>query len=171
MKGFSHFLIVACIFAAAVHSQGRPPRFIDYPATIETARARTIDFAGNPEARMFRTRLREALRQGVNFAGRYIIATWGCGTGCISGAIIDGRTGKVHWPEELAAFGVGYTNAEYPDKPLEFQKDSRLMILRGIPGMDEAKDPNAADRPSGDYYYEWKNGQLTQVRFDPRPVQ
>lgn len=170
MKSFALAFFIGAV-AASAFSQGRPPRFLDYPATVEAPRVRTIDFNRNPEARMFRTRLREALRQGVNFAGRYILATWGCGTGCISGAIIDGRTGKVHWPEELAAFGVGYTNAEYPDKPLEFQKDSRLLILRGIPGMDESKDPNAADKPSGDYFYDWKNGRLVLVRFDPRPEQ
>ncbi|MBK9156080.1 MAG: hypothetical protein IPM25_18045 [Chloracidobacterium sp.] len=171
MKSLSLSFILICAFAAFVRSQGKPPRFSDYPAAVETARVRSINFAQDPDARMFRTRLSEALRRGVNFAGRYVLATWGCGTGCISGAIIDGRTGKVHWPEELAAFGVGYTNAEYPDQPLEFQKDSRLLILRGIPGMDESKDPNAADKPSGDYYYDWKNGRLVLVRFDARPEQ
>lgn len=177
MRKFAHMkrLIVSIVFlsfaaaAPTVAAQRKPPRFSDYPAKIETARIRSIDFARNPEARMFRTRLTEALKNGVNFAGRFILATWGCGTGCISGAIIDGQTGKVHWPEEIYAFGVGYTNAEFPDNPLEFQKGSRLLILRGIPGMDESKNENAADKPSGDYYFDWKDGRFVLVRFDARP--
>lgn len=169
MKRFAFLFILVFLASTAVIAQGKPPRFSDYSARIEAAKARSINFTQDPQARMFRTRLGEALRQGVNFAGRYIIATWGCGTGCISGAIIDGRTGKVHWPEEIYAFGVGYTNAEFPDKPLEFYKDSRLLIIRGIPGMDESKDENASEKPSGDYYYEWKNGRLVLVRFDARP--
>lgn len=43
---------------------------------------------------MFRTRTREAMAGGVNFAGHYVVATWGCGTECESGHIVDARTGR-----------------------------------------------------------------------------
>ena len=88
----------------------------------EKARAKAIDFKKNPDARSFRTRLSEALHRGVNFAGHYAVAGWGCGTGCISGAIIDARTGNVFWPEQFNAIGVLYSEGEYanvnPSEPL-----------------------------------------------------
>jgi hypothetical protein len=43
----------------------------------------------------FRTRIREGIRQGVNFAGHYAIIGWGCGTDCSDYVIGDVVTGRV----------------------------------------------------------------------------
>lgn len=139
---------------------GKAPAFSSYPAKIEAARAKDIDFRSSPDARTFRTRLRAALRGGVNFAGRYIIASWGCGTGCIAGAVIDGRTGKVYFPEQLGTLGVGYSENAY-DEPLVFRKNSRLLVLNGMPGSAD----DSAEVASGTYYYEWKNNRFDLIRF------
>ncbi|HMP67029.1 MAG TPA: hypothetical protein PKD11_15770 [Pyrinomonadaceae bacterium] len=163
------FCLMFSLTALSGLAQTDLPTFSKFPAKTEQARARSVVIASDPQARMYRTRLREAFRRGPNFAGRYILATWGCGTGCISGAIIDGRTGRVYWPEELVAFGVGYTDATFPENPLEFRRNSRLLILRGIPGMNEAEDESAADKPSGDHYFEWQDGKLKLLRFVPKP--
>ncbi|HEV2800427.1 MAG TPA: hypothetical protein VGW12_08020 [Pyrinomonadaceae bacterium] len=85
-------------------------------------------------ARMFRTRLREDSRAGVNFAGHYTVVFWGCGTGCAQLAVVDARTGSVYWPpleytdiperpeegEDVAAFAARHRN---------FRPDSKLLIL------------------------------------------
>src|SRR5690242_19062012 len=94
-------LSVVVLWLGLSASAQRVPTFRQYPAKVERATARSIDFKNSPGASSFRTRLREALRGGVNFAGHYIVAGWGCGTGCISGAIIDGRTGRVYFPEVM----------------------------------------------------------------------
>ena len=85
------------------------PDFTDYPVkkmyTGKHAEARTSNGVGQPHPdggylpSMFRTRLIEAARSGnVNFAGRYILTTWGCGSGgCREGAIIDAKNGDVFW--------------------------------------------------------------------------
>ena len=138
------------------------PKFAAFPATVEKARAKAIDFKKNPDARSFRTRLSEALHRGVNFAGHYVVAGWGCGTGCISGAIIDARTGNVFWPEQFNAMGVLYSEGEYANEPVAYRKNSRMLVISGIPG--QAKD-DAPDKPSGIYYYEWKNNRLRQIKF------
>jgi hypothetical protein len=49
-------------------------------------------------ARMFRTRLREDSRGGPNFAGRYTVVIWGCGTGCAQMGVVDSKTGRVYFP-------------------------------------------------------------------------
>ena len=38
--------------------------------------------------RLFRTMIRRGAAKGPNYAGHYSIATWGCGTGCMSMASI-----------------------------------------------------------------------------------
>ncbi len=39
--------------------------------------------------RSYRTQIREGAAKGPNFAGHYTIAEWGCGSSCVSIAIID----------------------------------------------------------------------------------
>ena len=77
-------------------------------------------------------RLTEALRNGVNFSGHFIVAGWGCGTGCTNAAVIDTFTGKIDWPEQFynvdATYGDGYSDVQ-----LDFKKNSRLLIVHGCP--------------------------------------
>lgn len=157
---------VICAIASSVigtYAQRGLPRFAQFPATVERAKAKSIDFKRNPEARTFRTRLTAALRRGVNFSGRYVVTVWGCGTGCLSGAIIDARTGDVHWPEQLNALSVWYEDV-YDGDPIEHKRNSRLLIIHGSPGR---KDDNTTERPVGIYFYEWKNSRLRQLRYVP----
>ena len=164
-------LIVSLLAVVCFSVQGQAegvPKFSAYQVSVEKAKAKSIDFKKNPEARTFRTRLSEALRNGVNFAGHFVIAGWGCGTGCVSGAIIDARTGSVFWPEQFNAFGVLYGDGNYADPPVEYKTNSRLLIIHGIPG--EATD-DAPSKPAGDYYYEWKNDRLHQIKFIPRSME
>src|SRR5688572_4253247 len=118
-------LAALAVCTAAGFAFGQAQNFRRYPAKVERAKAKAIDFRNSPGASAFRTRLRDGLRRGVNFAGHYVLVGWGCGTGCVSGAIIDARNGRVHFPKEFNAFGVAYTNDEY-NEPLEYRKKSRL---------------------------------------------
>jgi hypothetical protein len=160
--------VVFLLTASTVVFPQSTPRFASYPAKVEKARVKKIDFGRNRDALSFRTRLSRGLREGVNFAGHYVLVGWGCGTGCISGAIIDGRTGNVFWPEQFNALAVGYSDGEYADKPVEYRKNSRLLIIRGIPG--QASD-DAPQKPAGDYYYEWRNHRLRQVAYVAKSMQ
>jgi hypothetical protein len=164
MKALPLCFIFFGLFAISASAQTAvKPAFKSYPATVEKAQVSTVNFKNNSAVRTMRTRLTEALHGGVNFAGHYIVAGWGCGTGCISGAIIDARTGNVLWPLPLNALGVCYAGDSYVDKPVEYRKDSRLLIIRGSPGTKD----NEQDRPNGQYYYEWTGSDLKQVKFIP----
>ena len=159
--GFSVCFIVALALAIPAQSS-KKPIFSAYPTRIETAKAKVINFRQSPDARTFKTRLKEALRGGVNFAGHYIVAGWGCGTGCISGAIIDARNGNVYWLEQFNALGVGDVNGEYAEEPVAYRKNSRLLVITGSPGRAKDDDP---DLPSGEYYYEWKANRLRLIKY------
>ena len=64
----------------------------------------------------FRTRIMDGATEGTNFADRYTVVTWGCGTECQTGVAIDRVTGKLIW---LPTAAYGYN----------FDRDSRLLVV------------------------------------------
>ena len=102
-----------------------PPRFDQYPALATfNGSVAPADVRSSPQVRLFRTRIREGAKQGPNFAGHYTIVFWGCGTGCVSLAIVDARTGKVFFPSNLGS--IDNVNVAYEE--LE-SSDGRLIQL------------------------------------------
>jgi hypothetical protein len=163
MKRSCLFVIVAVLVAVPAAAQHDKPEFSDYPAKIEKKRSTAIDFRNSPGASAFRTRLRSAIRGNVNFAGRYIIAGWGCGTGCVSGAVIDTRNGRVYFPKELSAVAVSFAETGY-EEPLTFLHDSRLLVISGILGTEPDDDENLEE---GTRYLEWVNNRFRLIKFVP----
>ncbi|WP_242918319.1 hypothetical protein [Pontibacter liquoris] len=54
-----------------------------------------LNEAGSADARTYRSALREGLKEGVNFAGKYTVVSVGCGTSCQTHYVIDRETGMV----------------------------------------------------------------------------
>ena len=104
--------------------------------------------------RLYRTMIREAAAKGPNFAGHFTIAQWGCGAGCVSIAIVDEKTGHVR-DGPFRALALKATDSP---EPLEFQIDSRLLIVHGCP-----EEKNCAD-----YYYEWTGTMFKLLRTTGR---
>ena len=99
-------------------------RFADYPPsdTLKSA-AKFPDFKGRDRAfKEYRTRIRDGVSGGVNFAGHYSFITIGCGTECRFGYVVDLRTGQV--------FGFPYGGEEQYQMDLLFSRDSRLVRVR-----------------------------------------
>ncbi len=120
-----------------------------------------------PTARNYRTRLREGARRAVNFAGRYKLHTWSCGTGCLQTAFIDAKTGDVFFPEELNGFIACYYGSQPVndlEEALQFQKGSRLIVMSGYPYSERGKD----EPKKGLYYYEWTGTELKLVKFEAK---
>ena len=167
MKGSVLTIVFIAMISVTASAQAvKRPSFKAYPAKVEAKKAKAINFRQSPDARSFRTRLTQAIRGDVNFAGHYIVAGWGCGTGCVSGAIIDARNGYVYWPEQFNALGVGDTENGYVDEPVAYRKNSRLLVITGSPGRAKDDDP---DLPSGEYYYEWKAKKLRLIKYIAKP--
>jgi hypothetical protein len=161
------FLLTAlcvCFFVApALAQDGSPPRFQDYAATVFKGRAAALKLT-TPPARGYRTRLREGSRRPVNFAGRYKLHTWSCGTGCLQMALIDAKTGQVFFPAELNGFIACYYGeaaVESLEEALKFERGSRLLVMSGYPMSERGKDAPK----KGFYYYEWDGGDLKLVKF------
>ena len=178
------FALVAAPAFGAVDAEGydentiRPsdipkdaPRFDDYPAKPYTGPNAAPDVLGDPRSRMYRTQLRGWAKEKPNFAGHYILATWGCGTGCTQIAVIDALTGKVFHPPGARTNSVVNVHDELlvegdssPRRAdfgaLRYRADSRLLILFGTP------EDRVANR--GITYFVWQNDSLRKVRFIPK---
>lgn len=162
------FLAIALTLLASF-SLGQPApslEFDDYQAVVVKKTAKAIDFRNSPGAWTFRTRLREAIKGEVNFAGRYIISGWGCGSGCSQMAIIDAKTGRVFMPDALAGVSAWYYDVDDDYEVYTYKKDSRLLVVRGVPGPMTDGD---SDQEPGTYYYEWRANRLRLIKSVPKP--
>ena len=100
------------------HARCQDLTFEDFPVDTEyQGPVASIDFSTNENALLFRTVISHAVAQGVNFAGSYVIASWGCGTSCQSHAIIDARDGSI------VSYGLGSLYS------VAMRKDSSLLIF------------------------------------------
>lgn len=132
------------------------PKFDEHKVEVWTATPKAVDLDSHKDARMFRTRLTEARNEGVNFAGHYIFTYWGCGTNCLVGAVIDGKTGKVFFPEEVAGLGVGLPGTDIEAEALEFRKDSKMLIVRGALSNGDSV---------GTHYLVWEGNRFRKLKF------
>jgi hypothetical protein len=146
------------LFAPSASAQKvKVPRFEDYPVAV-TFKGRNHPVVLDDNSRTFRTRLREAGREKPNFADHFVVTTWGCGTGCVMGAIVDVATGKVHWfPGDLCCW---YEMGEEVE-PVEFRRDSKLIILNGT--LNEQGD--VARR-----FYKFEKNSLVLLKTEKVPI-
>ena len=148
-------LLIPLVLVAMQIGSPRAPRFADYPATV--------GFPGNPatpnltsgEAQRFRTQLSRQSAAGPNFAGHFTFARWGCGAGCVTGAIIDALTGQVWFPNFVIE-DVIEQGRIVVDHTTEFHLDSELVVATGAVNGQGA----------GTAYLRWHENVLTLIRFD-----
>ena len=142
------------------------PRYADYPAALRRPTPPAPPLLASREARLFRTVLRDAAAAGPNFAGHYTVAAWGCGAACTSAAIVDAVSGRVVFPDAIGDIAGSHVAGREPDgaepayDSLRFRPDSRLLIVLGAPGEDDARE--------GVAFYVWTGYGLKLIRFAPR---
>lgn len=96
--------------------------FKDFPVDIYKGKLADPDFSTDPDAKRFITRIKNECAKGINFAGQYTLVTWGCGSPCQSGVVVDRKTGKI-----FGGYGTSLGS--------EFRKDSK-MIIRNVGAID-----------------------------------
>ena len=82
---------------ASVSARRDGARFADYKVddSFEGEPASPQYFGEHKGARNFRTRIKNGLAQGPNFAGSWSMVEIGCGTDCRFVIPVDGRTGRI----------------------------------------------------------------------------
>ena len=112
-----------------------------------------IDFGSNPIAERYRTVITEKYKElEVNFATHYVVVTWGCGSGCVTGAMVDTRDGSVYSMPEDKEWGG---NGTYIDS----KKESDVLLTVAV-----------AQSPTGEIeetrkYWKWDE-VLKKFEFD-----
>jgi len=148
-------------FISIGFAQSTTPTFTQYAARVEKIKNVKVNLKSHKNANMFRTNLRNAAKEGVNFAGHYILTTWGCGTNCSQSAIIDARTGRVFFPNELEGAGFGFCELPDDTEPAVYKANSRLLVLSGFKGGDLERENSRC----GIYYFEWTGTNFKQLKF------
>lgn len=128
------------------------PDFKDYPVKEAYAGKPAGVVLDTPEARQFRTRLREAAKRPADFAGENVLVLWGCGTSCEHGAAVNLRTGRV-----VFLPGSVCCNGDEEDR-IQYRKDSRLWVAYGL--IDEGEQ-------YGKHYYEFTGRKFKLIRTVP----
>jgi hypothetical protein len=80
----------------------------------------------DPKGQLYRSSIHDAAQGPIDFAGHYIMATWGCGAGCVMGAVIDAKSGHVT--------SLPFTVSDWPldvIEPLSYRADSCILAVRG----------------------------------------
>jgi hypothetical protein len=94
MKAFLLAVLLLLLATVGDAQKNALPAFEEY-RVVETFRGKSVPPQITESHRWFRTIIQRGAAKGPNFAGQYTIATWGCGTGCVSMAIIDAKDGSV----------------------------------------------------------------------------
>ena len=115
----------------------------------------SLDLESSYITKRFKTRLNWAINDGVNFAGHYVIGSWGMtGIGYML-IVVDATNGKAYPFPFIAQTGF------------EFRKDSNLLIIDPVSEFKKLYDNNPENlcyaylesvRP---YYFIWENNQFT----------
>jgi hypothetical protein len=152
-------LFVVTLSAQAV-SESNVPAFADYPVKVVShgkAMPPKLVTAGQ---RKFRTEIRAAAAEGVNFAGHYTMGAWLSGTGWIQLAVIDDLSGVVYegpaGPLPYSGICLG-GNPDQDKTGVFFEPDSFLLIVRGCPN----------DKKCGSFYYRWTGAEFQVLKRVP----
>ena len=148
-------VLMLCFTAQAKDKAQDPtPRFADYPVAkllhIRVAKPRVPrNWHEDP-----RLRLQDSVysTSRTNFAGRYFVAVWGCGSACVTGAIVEARSGRIIPLPTVSSW------LEVHDKfeGIDFRHNSRLLVLSG------QRSEKKGDM--GQHFYVLEKGKLRFLR-------
>ncbi|HEX5036152.1 MAG TPA: hypothetical protein VFX30_03240 [bacterium] len=152
MKRFPPFVFPAILilFLSSLTAAASPPRFEDFPVTEKFTGTPAAPALTDPDTKRFKTRLTDASKGEPDFAGSFIVAKWGCGSGCLDGAILDAKTGRVFF----FPFTVVSPIPNNTGWGIEYRRDSSLFVVRGSRGEEEAP---------GVFYYRWDGKKLVPL--------
>jgi hypothetical protein len=154
MKSSIATVLLLLILSATV-ATGRnenPPSypFAHYPAKRSYKGKPVPPKLLTPTQREFRTVLRKGEGKGPNFAGHYTVVEWGCGSNCVSFAVVDAVNGKVH------DTGMPRINDEYPCGLLHRLESRLFVVVKSRSGRLGSGDCKA-------HLYMWDGSRFTPV--------
>ena len=149
-------LLIILMAISLVSCQDKTKKKEDSISTIPLNSERTvkvdINFKSNPIAERYRTIITEKYNElEVNFASYYVITTWGCGSGCVTGVMVDIRDGFVYSMPEDKDWGG---NGTY----IESKKESKILKTVAV------AQSSSGEIEESKKYWEW-NEDLKKFKF------
>ncbi|UWU20158.1 hypothetical protein N2601_12725 [Rhizobium sp. CB3060] len=125
--GILKALGMACVLAAFSQGVAQAADSFDFAVhrvdAVYEGKLSLPDFKGrDKDFALFKTRITEAMKAGVTFAGEYSVAQFGCGSGCTNVVVASNRTGQLY------SFPRGGENNQGLE--LKFDRHSNLMVMR-----------------------------------------
>jgi hypothetical protein len=128
------------------------PNFDDYPVATVYQGKIAAPILSTSELKQYATRIKNAAKGKVNFAGQFILTAWGCGSECLMGAVLDAKSGKVALiPFTICCWGA----VDEKFNPIEYRLKSRLIVFSGLRN-EEGKD--------GAHLYLFDSGRFVFLR-------
>jgi len=153
--GAACFVSLFSFILSASPAGAADPSFEEFAVKLYSGPVSAPDLDSDPEARTYRTRLNEAAKGPVNFAGKYILTTWGCGTTCLHGAVMNAETGRVTFlPNTICCWET--TDDDF--KPVRFRPDSDLIVFSGLLGEED---------PMARHYFEFFEDRFLLLKTVP----
>lgn len=139
LKTLQSFTIAIGLLCSSHAFADNVPQFNSYPATQSEGSSRHR-LVATPLTRNFKTAFAQAMRSPADFAGHYVTTSWGCGTGCATGAMVDVNTGKSY---------------PLPSADIITRPDSRLLVIKqySADGTEEAVE-----------FYVWTGQQFKLIQ-------
>jgi hypothetical protein len=119
----------------------------------------TIDKDAAFDDRLFEKEVKSEAVRGPDFAGRYAIVLWTCGSWCANATIADVRTGKTFDVPFLGVVGCKKVTGEH--RTIERKADSRLLVVRG--SLEIPEGDYFYEGPCGTFYYLWQQPHLRLI--------
>jgi len=171
--------VLLCLSGAIMLAQNAgTPRFEDYRVTEIFKGTPAEPILATAEHRRYRTRIGNGVLKGegvvadtetnrratvpqTNFAGKYVVVIWGCGSQCAMMATVDAETGKIYDPPLSDARSELYVPLDMvSDMHIGFRRDSSLLVLRNA--CQDFKNRKTC----GTYYFNWKDNHFDLVKFE-----
>ena len=110
-----------------------PYKYSDYKVSVYTGELAAPDFKTDPSALLFRTQIRTQCKEnGINFAGHFTLVKWGCGSPCLTVAIVDRITGRIQYSKiDKQNEFIYYTIACKPNSTMVIMNDWMLEEFKG----------------------------------------
>jgi hypothetical protein len=115
----------ASLLFGMVSATSESPRFEDFSVIEEKIPRSVVPRLNDAAGRQYATELREGARHKPNFAGHFILISWGCGASCVMSAVVNAKNGAVIW----VPFTICCWDADI--EPLVFRLKSRLLEVNG----------------------------------------
>jgi hypothetical protein len=142
------FLSLCSPFGHAQHQVN----FSDYSVPVMFHGKPAEPLHNTPNSKTFRTKIRQAVASGANFADHYTLVLWGCGAGCVMFSIVDAVDGRVF----DSPFTVSWFDET--EEGVRYVRDSRAIHIVG----SLIEGGNSADR-----WYAWNGEELKLLSEKP----